>query len=169
MAYASNMNKHTIIYITFIAAILIYTGSLPLYGSPIFPASDNQPINQIAEKSDATVETTPQNTSTETANLHKSTPYALAQIDVKILFGVNQDGGKSYKTTYQLTEVSGDQNVSPQEPQVRVTYKNKADQDKYAVEEVTVKKAANNAYQITANVVESKPGQKITPKVTWIS
>ena len=164
------MKNNKTIWFSLVLAIILCSGlQTPVCASPIFPPTDNQPINQVAEKTDSSAEPAQQNTSTENANLHKNNSYGLAQVDIKILFGVNQDGEKSYKTTYQLAEVTGDESSESEEPKIHVTFKNKADKDKYAVEEVFIKKMANNAYQVTVKIVEIEPGKVITPKITWVS
>ncbi len=150
-------------------ALGLYAGlQMPVHASPIFPAADNQPLNQAAEKTDTPAAAQEQNTSTETANLHKDISYDLAEVNVQILYGTNQGGKKAYKTTYQLSKITADHKVETKEPRVNITYKSRADKGKYAVEEISIKKMVNNAYQITAKIIESKPGNTIAPKVIWI-
>ena len=166
---SEHMKNYKTIWVSLLLVIACYAGpNVTVYASPVFPPADNEPINQISKKPTPSTEPTSQNTSTENANLHKDNSYGLAQIEVKILFGKNENGGKSYKTTYQLAEIKGNKNTDAKQPQIHVTFKNKTDQDKYAVEEVFVKKMANNAYKITAKIIDSKPGEIVTPKVTWL-
>ena len=165
------MKNNKTVWLSFVLAIILWVGSqISVYGAPIFSPTDDEPIAKSAEvTAGSKVETPQQNTSTENANLHKGTDFSLSVVNIKVLSGLNRAGEKSYSSTYQLAEVSGEKKSGSKETKVNVSFKNKQDKGKFAVTEVLVKKLVNNAYKVTAKIVELKPGQTPTEqKVTWV-
>lgn len=158
-------------WITFIWVIILWSGSqISVSAAPIFSPKDDEPIATSAEvAAESKVEAPQQNTSTENANLHKGTAFSLSVVNIKILSGTNRKGEKSYSSTYQLAELSSEKNSPIKEPKVNVSFKSKLDKGKFVVAEVTIKKLVNNAYKITAKIVELKPGEiPKDPKVIWL-
>ena len=163
-------NNQTIWFSFFLTFILCAGSHISAFASPVFSAKDDEPIAKSAEvTAESKVEAPQQNTSTENANLHKGTDFFLSAVNFKILSGVNRAGEKSYSATYQLAEASNEKGTTAKEPKVTVSFKSKLDKGKFAVSEITIKKLVNNAYKITAKIVESKPEETPKdPKITWL-
>ena len=137
--------------------------------SPPFPQSDNKAISLPTEKTEEQITTdAKESVSPESTRNNRAGEYALSEVRVTILSGMNQNGGKAYKTDYLV--VATPEKEKPEiTPTIKVLYKNRADKGLYTVSEIKVKKNPINSslYKITATVLAAKPEQAITPQITY--
>ncbi len=153
----------------FIFFMLLSLVALTAQASPPFPQQDNKPISLPTEKTEEQIANTVQeNVSPESTRNNRAGEYALSEVRVTILSGMNQNGGKAYKTDYLV--VATPEKEKPEiTPTIKVVYKNREDKGLYTVSEIKVKKTPTNSslYKITATILAAKPEQAITPQVTY--
>lgn len=138
------------------------------WAAPDFPPRDKGPVTAVLEQSQAEKDAPQETVTRQSAKSSPQRTYDLAEIQVTILSGNNQSGEKAYKTSYRIVEIVEGDKPKPT-PTIKVLYKNKSDQNLFAVSKVTVKKskAIANAYQITAEVIPAKPGEKTQPELIF--
>jgi hypothetical protein len=138
------------------------------FAAPDFPPRQTSPIQPVTTEQAAAEEALPnENVTPESAKSGKIGEAALAEIHVTVLFGQSQNGEKSYKIDHKVIEKKKNE-TEEKEPAVRVSFKNKADREKFAVSDVFVKKNENGTFKVTAKIIETVPGEATTTKINWL-
>ncbi|HRK61385.1 MAG TPA: hypothetical protein PLY88_02405 [Candidatus Omnitrophota bacterium] len=138
------------------------------WAAPDFPPREKSPIQPVTTEQAAAEAALPnENVTPESAKSGKIGESALAEIHVTVLFGQSQNGEKSYKIDYKVIEKKKNE-TEEKEPAVKVSFKSKADKEKFAVSEVSVKKNENGTYKITAKIIETTPDEITKPKITYL-
>lgn len=147
--------------------ILIFSCSIPtVYAAPDFPPRSRGPLSQPVEKVESQAEPK-ENVSPESVKNNHGSEYALSEIRVTVLSGMNLNGEKAYKVDYRLVETS--KGESKIKPTIHISYKDKQDKDRYAISEVSVKKMPSKAYQVTAKLVNAEQGKIIKPELVYLN
>ncbi len=139
------------------------------FAAPDFPPREKGPVQPVtAEQAEAHDALPRENLTPESAKTGRVAESTISEIKITVLFGNNQKGEKSYKIDQKVTEVrEGD--AEKKDPLIKVSFKNKADKEKYNVSEVFVKKTKSGTYKITAEIDELKEGEeKSDTKITYI-
>lgn len=138
------------------------------WAAPDFPPREKGTIQPVTAAQAEAEEAIPNESVTpESAKTSRLSEYALAEIHVTVLFGQSQNGEKSYKIDHKVIEIKKDQ-AEPKEPDVKVSFKNKSDKEKYEVSEVQVKKTEAGTYKITAEIIETTPDEITKPKIIYL-
>ena len=99
------------------------------HAAPAFPQQDNKPLSLPAEKtSEQLAAAAKENVSPESTRNNQAGEYALSEVRVTILSGMNQNGGKAYKIDYRV--IATPEKEKPEiNPVVKVLYKNRTDKE----------------------------------------
>lgn len=140
------------------------------FAAPDFPPREKSPVQPVtAEQAEAHDALPRENLTPESAKTGRVAESTISEIHITVLFGNSQNGEKSYKVDQKVTEIRKN-DTEQKEPAVKVSFKSKADKEKYAVSEVFVNKNENGTYKITASINELKEGEeKSDPKVTYVN
>ncbi len=149
------------------ALILLFVSS-STWAAPDFPPREKNPIQPVtAEQAEAQEALPNENVTPESAKTGRLGESALAEIHVTVLFGQSQNGEKSYKIDHKVIEKKKDE-TEEKEPTVKVSFKNKADKEKFEVSEIFVKKNENGTYKLSAKIIETDPDSPTETKITYL-
>ncbi len=155
----------------FYAVLIILFGlsfSSTALAAPDFPPREKSPIQPVTTEQAAAEEALPnENVTPESAKSGKIGESALAEIHVTVLFGQSQNGEKSYKIDHKVIEKKKNE-TEEKEPTVKVSFKNKADKEKFTVSEVFVKKNENGTYKLSAKIIETNPDSLTETKIAYL-
>jgi len=152
----------------YISAFLCLFFCLSAWASPGFPLRDRGTIQPVtAEQAEAEEALPNENVTPESAKTGRLGESALAEVHVTVLFGQSQSGEKSYKIDHKVVEMKKDQ-TEQKEPEVKVSFKRRADKENFAVSEVLVKKNDDGTYKISAKIIETNPDSLTETKITYL-